>query len=176
MQFLFDTNMMIVIQKEFSRRPPNPSRRYRRLIWIGQATAQRLAKAGYQVYGTADAERSRARDVRHAGLDVTRDESVGSSRWELMRLEGRSDCCEQRWLRRRSRRSGRESIEQARAIFVPTSSHHPDDARRGAPQAATRKWPHHQHRFRARFPAHARSGALCRDQTRDRRLFRVSRQ
>jgi NAD(P)-dependent dehydrogenase (short-subunit alcohol dehydrogenase family) len=59
---------------------------------IGEATAQRLAMAGYTVYGTS-------RRITPAGqrsfemlpLDVTNDESVEAAVRELIRLEGRID-------------------------------------------------------------------------------------
>jgi NAD(P)-dependent dehydrogenase (short-subunit alcohol dehydrogenase family) len=59
---------------------------------IGEATAERLATAGYKVYGTS-------RRGAHAGkrlfemlpLDVTSDESVEAAVSEVMRLDGRID-------------------------------------------------------------------------------------
>jgi len=59
---------------------------------IGEATAERLAMAGYKVYGTS-------RRGAHAGrrsfpvlpLDVTSDESVAAAVREVLRLEGRVD-------------------------------------------------------------------------------------
>jgi NAD(P)-dependent dehydrogenase (short-subunit alcohol dehydrogenase family) len=59
---------------------------------IGEATAKRLAKAGYKVYGTS-------RRGAHAGkrsfemlpLDVTSDESVEAAVSEVIRLDGRID-------------------------------------------------------------------------------------
>ena len=56
---------------------------------IGEATAVRLAQAGYKVYGTS----RREPQVRHQAfemlaLDVTRDESVEAAVSELMRREG----------------------------------------------------------------------------------------
>src|SRR5207245_4357170 len=59
---------------------------------IGEATAQRLAQAGYKVYGT-----SRRGSQRHASsftmlpLDVTSDESVQSAVNEVIRADGRID-------------------------------------------------------------------------------------
>jgi NAD(P)-dependent dehydrogenase (short-subunit alcohol dehydrogenase family) len=59
---------------------------------IGEATAERLAKSGYQVYGTsrrgAQAER---RSFAMLPLDVTSDESVEAAVREVMRLHGRID-------------------------------------------------------------------------------------
>ena len=59
---------------------------------IGEATAQRLAKAGYKVYGTS--RRSTQPDQHSFSmlqLDVTSDESVEAAVGELIRLEGRID-------------------------------------------------------------------------------------
>jgi NAD(P)-dependent dehydrogenase (short-subunit alcohol dehydrogenase family) len=59
---------------------------------IGEATAQRLAKAGYKVYGTS--RRNTQPDQRSFSmlpLDVTSDESVEAAVAELIRLEGRID-------------------------------------------------------------------------------------
>src|SRR5258708_8568547 len=59
---------------------------------IGEATATRLAMAGYKVYGTS----RRAAKVGHRSfellsLDVTSDESVEAAVNEVLRLEGRID-------------------------------------------------------------------------------------
>lgn len=59
---------------------------------IGQATAQRLAQAGYQVYGTSRrVAQSGAPSFAMLILDVTSDESVEAAVGELMRREGRID-------------------------------------------------------------------------------------
>jgi NAD(P)-dependent dehydrogenase (short-subunit alcohol dehydrogenase family) len=59
---------------------------------IGEATAERLARAGYKVYGTS---RRGAQAVQRSfamlPLDVTSDESVEAVVRELMRLAGRID-------------------------------------------------------------------------------------
>lgn len=59
---------------------------------IGEATAERLAKAAYKVYGTsrrgAGAEK---RSFEMLTLDVTSDESVGAVVSEVLRREGRID-------------------------------------------------------------------------------------
>jgi NAD(P)-dependent dehydrogenase (short-subunit alcohol dehydrogenase family) len=59
---------------------------------IGKATAERLAKAGYKVYGTSrhTAQASDA-SFEMLALDVTRDESVEAAVDEVMRREGRID-------------------------------------------------------------------------------------
>src|SRR5512133_3333211 len=59
---------------------------------IGEATAERLAKAGYKVYGTS--RRGTQADKPSfdmIALDVTSDESVVAAVREVMRLEGRID-------------------------------------------------------------------------------------
>jgi NAD(P)-dependent dehydrogenase (short-subunit alcohol dehydrogenase family) len=86
---------------------------------IGRATAQRLAKAGYKVYGTS---RRRAESNLHPfdmlALDVTRDESVQAAVNELMRLESRIDLLVNNAGFGVAPAGAEESsIEQARAIF-----------------------------------------------------------
>jgi NAD(P)-dependent dehydrogenase (short-subunit alcohol dehydrogenase family) len=59
---------------------------------IGEATAERLVKAGYTVYGTS--RRGAGRDTRPfhmLPLDVTSDASVEAAVGEVIRLEGRID-------------------------------------------------------------------------------------
>ena len=59
---------------------------------IGEATAQRLAMAGYKVYGTSRRSgQSGQRSFAMLPLDVTSDESVEAAVRELIRLEGRID-------------------------------------------------------------------------------------
>lgn len=59
---------------------------------IGEATAQRLAMAGYKVYGTSrHSFQSGQRSFAMLPLDVTSDESVEAAVRELIRLEGRID-------------------------------------------------------------------------------------
>ena len=86
---------------------------------IGEATARRLAKAGYKVYGTS-------RRGGHAGqqpfemlpLDVTSDESVEAAVRTLMRLEGRIDLLVNNAGFGVAPAGAEESsIEQARSIF-----------------------------------------------------------
>ncbi|WP_354109499.1 oxidoreductase [Bradyrhizobium sp. S3.12.5] len=59
---------------------------------IGEATAERLAKAGYKVYGTSrrGAQAGR-RSFEMLALDVTSDESVEAAVGEVMQREGRID-------------------------------------------------------------------------------------
>ena len=59
---------------------------------IGEATAERLATAGYKVYGTSrrGAQAGR-RSFEMLPLDVTSDESVEAAVGELLRREGRID-------------------------------------------------------------------------------------
>jgi NAD(P)-dependent dehydrogenase (short-subunit alcohol dehydrogenase family) len=59
---------------------------------IGEATAERLAKAGYKVYGTSRrATQAGKQSFDLIALDVTSDESVVAAVREVMRLEGRID-------------------------------------------------------------------------------------
>src|SRR5437867_1875045 len=59
---------------------------------IGEATAQRLATAGYKVYGTSRrSPQAGQRSFEMLSLDVTSDESVKAAIKDLMRLEGRID-------------------------------------------------------------------------------------
>jgi short-subunit dehydrogenase len=59
---------------------------------IGEATAERLAMAGYKVYGTSRrAANGRQRSFELLPLDVTSDESVVAIVKEVVHLEGRID-------------------------------------------------------------------------------------
>ena len=59
---------------------------------IGEATAQRLAMAGYKVYGTSRRRASVGqRSFEMLSLDVTSDESVEATVTEVLRLEGHID-------------------------------------------------------------------------------------
>src|SRR5438270_4257595 len=59
---------------------------------IGEATATRLATAGYKVYGTSRrGAESGQRSFAMLPLDVTSDESVDAAVKELIRREGRID-------------------------------------------------------------------------------------
>jgi NAD(P)-dependent dehydrogenase (short-subunit alcohol dehydrogenase family) len=59
---------------------------------IGQASAERLARAGYKVYGTSRrGAHPGQRSFAMLPLDVTSDESVDAVVKELIRLEGRID-------------------------------------------------------------------------------------
>jgi len=86
---------------------------------IGKATAERLATAGYKVYGTS---RSGAQTDQGSfemlALDVTRDESVEAAVHELFRLEGRIDLLVNNAGFGVAPAGAEEStIEQARSIF-----------------------------------------------------------
>ena len=86
---------------------------------IGEATAQRLAAAGYKVYGTSRrGAQAGDRSFAMLLLDVTSDESVAAVVKEVIRLEGRIDVL--------VNNAGfgvvpagaeESSIEQARSIF-----------------------------------------------------------
>ncbi|MGA8050485.1 MAG: oxidoreductase [Burkholderiales bacterium] len=86
---------------------------------IGQATAQRLSKAGYQAYGTSRrGAQSGPQSFAMLALDVTRDESVQAAVDELMRLEGRIDLLVNNAGFGVAPAGAEESsIEQSRAIF-----------------------------------------------------------
>jgi NAD(P)-dependent dehydrogenase (short-subunit alcohol dehydrogenase family) len=59
---------------------------------IGEATAERLANAGYRVYGTSRrGAQAGTRPFEMLPLDVTSDESVEAAVSEVMRREGRID-------------------------------------------------------------------------------------
>jgi len=59
---------------------------------IGKATAERLAAAGYKVYGTSRrAAQTSQRSFEMLSLDVTSDESVAAAVAEVIRLDGRID-------------------------------------------------------------------------------------
>ena len=60
---------------------------------IGKANAERLAKAGFKVYGTSrrGTQPEQADSFKMLQLDVTRDDSVAAAVSELIKLEGRID-------------------------------------------------------------------------------------
>jgi NAD(P)-dependent dehydrogenase (short-subunit alcohol dehydrogenase family) len=86
---------------------------------IGEATAERLVKAGYTVYGTS--RRGAGRDTRPfhmLPLDVTSDASVEAAVGEVIRLEGRIDLLVNNAGFGVAPAGAEESsIEQARSIF-----------------------------------------------------------
>jgi len=86
---------------------------------IGEATAQRLAMAGYKVYGTSRrGAQARERSFEMLRLDVTSDESVEAAVGEVMRLSGRIDLLVNNAGFSVAPAGAEESsIEQARSIF-----------------------------------------------------------
>lgn len=86
---------------------------------IGQATAERLAVAGYTVYGTSRrGPHVGQRSFEMLPLDVTRDESVDDVVKEMMRLEGRIDLLVNNAGFGVAPAGAEESsLDQARAIF-----------------------------------------------------------
>jgi NAD(P)-dependent dehydrogenase (short-subunit alcohol dehydrogenase family) len=87
---------------------------------IGEATAERLAKAGYTVYGTSrrGGGREGARSFHMLPLDVTSDASVEAAVGEVMRREGRIDLLVNNAGFGVAPAGAEESsIEQARSIF-----------------------------------------------------------
>jgi NAD(P)-dependent dehydrogenase (short-subunit alcohol dehydrogenase family) len=86
---------------------------------IGKATAERLAKAGYKVYGTSrQGAQAGQRSFEMLPLDVTSDESVAAAVGEVMRLEGRIDLLVNNAGFGVAPAGAEESsLDQARAIF-----------------------------------------------------------
>ena len=86
---------------------------------IGEATAERLATAGYKVYGTSRrGAKGGQRSFEMLPLDVTSDGSVEAAVREVMRLEGRIDLLVNNAGFGVAPAGAEESsIEQARAIF-----------------------------------------------------------
>ena len=86
---------------------------------IGEATAERLAMAGYKVYGTTRrAAEEGQRSFRLLPLDVTSDKSVETTVLEVLRLEGRIDLLVNNAGFGIAPGAAEESsIEQARSIF-----------------------------------------------------------
>src|SRR5213079_863535 len=86
---------------------------------IGEATAKRLATAGYKVYGTSRrGAQAGQRSFAMLPLDVTSDESVETAVGEVMRLEGRIDLLVNNAGFGVAPGGAEESsIEQARSIF-----------------------------------------------------------
>ncbi len=86
---------------------------------IGEATAERLAMAGYKVYGTSRrAAKASQRSFELLPLDVTSSESVETTVKEVLRLEGRIDLLVNNAGFGIAPAAAEESsIEQARSIF-----------------------------------------------------------
>ncbi len=86
---------------------------------IGEATAERLAMAGYKVYGTSRrAAKGRQGLFERLPLDVTSNESVEATVTEVLRLEGRIDLLVNNAGFGIAPAAAEESsIEQARSIF-----------------------------------------------------------
>jgi NAD(P)-dependent dehydrogenase (short-subunit alcohol dehydrogenase family) len=86
---------------------------------IGEATAERLAAAGYKVYGTSRrAAKAGQRPFELLPLDVTSDESVAAAVMEVLGSEGRIDLLVNNAGFGIAPAAAEESsIEQARSIF-----------------------------------------------------------
>lgn len=86
---------------------------------IGEATAQRLARAGYKVYGTSRrAAQAGNRPFEMLALDVTSDDSVAAAVAEVIRRDGRIDLLVNNAGFGVAPAGAEESsVEQARSIF-----------------------------------------------------------
>src|SRR5437868_13025116 len=86
---------------------------------IGEATAERLATAGYKVYGTSRrGPKPGRRSFEMLTLDVTSDESVEAAVAEVMRIDSRIDLLVNNAGFSTAPAAAEESsIEQARSIF-----------------------------------------------------------
>jgi NAD(P)-dependent dehydrogenase (short-subunit alcohol dehydrogenase family) len=86
---------------------------------IGQVTAERLARAGYKVYGTSRrAAGPSGRSFEMLALDVTNDASVEAATEKLLQLEGRIDLLvNSAGFGVAPAAAEESSIEQAQAIF-----------------------------------------------------------
>jgi len=86
---------------------------------IGAATAERLARAGFKVYGTSRrAAQEGQRSFAMLPLDVTSDESVETTVTDVLRLEGRIDLLlNNAGFGVAPAGAEESSLEQARAIF-----------------------------------------------------------
>jgi NAD(P)-dependent dehydrogenase (short-subunit alcohol dehydrogenase family) len=86
---------------------------------IGEATANRLAKAGYKVYGTSRrGAQAGQRTFEMLPLDVTSEESVEAAVKEVLRLDGRIDLLVNNAGFGVAPAAAEESsLDQARAIF-----------------------------------------------------------
>lgn len=86
---------------------------------IGEATAQRLARAGYKVYGTSRrGSQAAQQSFEMLALDVTSDESVAAAVAEVIRRDGRIDLLVNNAGFGVAPAGAEESsIEQARSIF-----------------------------------------------------------
>src|SRR2546421_11243885 len=88
---------------------------------IGEATAERLAKAGYKGYGTSRRGAQAAkRPFEMLSLDVTSDEAVDAAVSEVMRRDGRIDLLVNNGgFGVAPAAAGESSVDQARSIFQP---------------------------------------------------------
>jgi len=133
---------------------------------IGEATAKRLAMAGYKVYGTSRrGAQPGQRSFAMLPLDVTSDESVEAAVRELIRLEGRIDLLVNNAGFGVAPAGAEESsIDQAKAIFETNFFGLIRMTRAvGAAHATPGERPHHQHRLGAWIPSDALRRPLCRN-------------
>ena len=145
---------------------------------IGEATAARLAKAGYKVYGTSRrGAQAGQRPFQMLPLDVTSDDSVEAAVREVMRLDGRIDLLVNNAGFSVAPAGAEESsIEQARSIF--------DTNFFGIVRMTRAVVPHMRRQGSGRiinigsvlgFLPAPYMALYCRDQARDRRVFGIAR-
>ena len=145
---------------------------------IGEATAKRLALAGYKVYGTSRRRASAGqRSFEMLPLDVTSDESVEAAVRELIRAEGRIDLLVNNAGFSIAPAGAEESsIEQARSIFETNFF--------GVLRMTRAVLPHMRHQGSGRiinigsvlgFLPAPYMALYCRNQARHRRLFGIAR-
>lgn len=145
---------------------------------IGEATAMRLAEAGYQVYGTSRRGTAASRSsFEMLPLDVTSDTSVKAAVAAVIQREGHIDLLVNNAGFNVSVGGAEESsIQQAQEIFDTNFFGIVRMTLAVVPHMRHQGWrTHHQYRLSPGFYGDALHGALCRNQTRDRRLLRIPR-
>jgi NAD(P)-dependent dehydrogenase (short-subunit alcohol dehydrogenase family) len=131
---------------------------------IGEVTAERLAKAGYKVYGTSRRGTQAGKlSFDMIALDVTSDESVVGAVREVMRLESRIDLLVNNAGFSVAPGGAEESsIEQAQSIFDTNFFGIVRMTRAVVPHVGRQRgWPHHHIGPCLAF-CWRRRGALCR--------------
>jgi hypothetical protein len=127
-------------------------------LGIGEATAERIAKAGYKVYGTnRRGAQAGKRSFEMLTLDVTSDESVAVAVGEVIGAEGQIDLLVNNAGFGVAARGGGRELDRPGTIDFRHEllRDGADDSRRGAAYASSWGRPHHQHWLSAWFPADA---------------------